>query len=228
VVISTAAWPRTPAELEDEQVRLAAEIWTAWRPLGRYRVGACYVCFERGGPRNGGAGDHGWAAAAVDGDVSVVDGEAAAAYEPGLLALREGQLLERAVCGLESMPEVLLVDSTGRDHPRRCGLAFQLGARLDVPTVGVTHRPLAATGDWPEDVRGAASPLVLGDERVGYWVRTRRGARPLAVHAAWKTGPEAAVEVVLGVSGRSRTPEPLRHARTAARRARGATAPTGS
>jgi deoxyribonuclease V len=214
-------WPQTKAELADEQTRIAGEIWTAWRPLGRYAVGACYVCFLRGRRGTGGGDDHGWAGAAVGDDVSVVEGDAPGRYEPGLLALREGALLEHAVRGLPEMPDVLLVDATGRDHPRRCGLALHLGSRLGVPTVGVTHRPLAATGDWPEDNRGETSPLYLDGEHVGYWLRTKRGTRPLAVHAAWRTGPEAAVEVVLGATAAWRTPEPFRRARTAARRARG-------
>lgn len=223
--LAGAHWPRTAAELVDEQARIAGEIWTAWRPLGRYVVGACYICFAKGGPGDGAAGDRGWAAAAVGDDSAVVDGDAPAEYEPGLLALREGELLERAVRRLQAPPEVLIVDSTGRDHPRRCGLALQLGAKLGLPTVGVTHRPLTASGVWPEDERGATSPLMVGDEHIGYWVCTKQGARPLAVHAAWRTGPEAAVEVVLGVTGGARTPEPFRRARTAARRARGAAAP---
>jgi Raf kinase inhibitor-like YbhB/YbcL family protein len=40
------------------------------------------------------------------------------------------------------------------------------------------------------------------------------------VHAAWRTDPEAAVAVVRAATGRFRTPEPLRLARRAARRAR--------
>ncbi|HEY8236284.1 MAG TPA: endonuclease V, partial [Gaiellaceae bacterium] len=71
------------------------------------------------------------------------------AYEPGLLALREGPVLETAVRALTARPDALLVDATGRDHPRRAGLALQLGAILDLPSVGVTHRPLLADGDWP-------------------------------------------------------------------------------
>jgi deoxyribonuclease V len=55
----------------------------------------------------------------------VVSGEAGAPYLPGLLALREGALLEAAVRALPRPPEVLLVDATGRDHPRRAGLATQ-------------------------------------------------------------------------------------------------------
>jgi deoxyribonuclease V len=152
----------------------------------------------------------------------VIAGAAGAGYEAGLLALREGALLEEAVRALPRVPDLLLVDATGRDHPRRAGLALQLGAVLDLPTVGVTHRSLLAEGKWPDDEQGAASPLTLAGEVVGYWVRTVRGERPLAVHAAWRTDPETAVEVVLSCTFGVRTPEPLRRARTAARSARAA------
>jgi deoxyribonuclease V len=55
---------------------------------------------------------------------------------------------------------------------------------------------------------------------VGRWLRTRAGVKPVAVHAAWRTTPEAAVEVVLAAATRARTPQPLREARRAARAAR--------
>ena len=214
-------WPLNSPELAAEQDRLAAEVWTAWRPLGRYAVGAVFVCFEQSSGGNGLAGDRGFAAAACDDDVTVVTGEAAADYAHGQLALREGALLERAARSLAALPDVLLVDASGRDHPRRCGLALHLGAVLGVPTVGVTHRPLRAEGEWPADERGATSALVLNGERIGYWVRTKRGTRPLAAHAAWRTGPEIAVEVLLTATESARAPEPLRRARAAARRLRG-------
>jgi deoxyribonuclease V len=114
---------------------------------------------------------------------------------------------------------VLLVDGTGRDHPRRAGLALHLGAELGVPTIGVTHRPLLARGDWPPDEAAATTPLRLDGEVVGAWVRSRAGTRPVAVHPGWRTDVETAVEVVRRLSIR-RTPEPLRAARHAAREAR--------
>jgi deoxyribonuclease V len=153
-------------------------------------------------------------------DVALARGKAAAPYAPGLLALREGPLLEAAVRGLPVWPDVLLVNATGRDHPRRAGLALHLGARLSLPTIGVTARPLAAEGDWPADVAGAASPLMIEDDIVGYWLRTRRNGAPLVIHAGWRTDPETALAFVRGLVGSWRTPEPLRHARRAAREAR--------
>jgi deoxyribonuclease V len=149
-----------------------------------------------------------------------VRGTAGAPYRPGQLALREGPLLAAAVDALGERPDVLLVDATGRDHPRRAGLALHLGAVLDLPTVGVTHRPLHAEGAWPEPARGAHTPLVLGGETVGAWLRVAARRRPLAVHAGWRTDVEAAIAVVLAATGRARTPEPLRRARRAARVAR--------
>jgi deoxyribonuclease V len=205
-----------------EQVELGGARPAPWRAAGAARIAGCFACFPRGATGRGAAGDPAWAAAALGEATAVVTGAAGAAYEPGLLALREGPLLEAAVRALDAAPEVLLADATGRDHPRRAGLALHLGAVLDLPTVGVTHRTLLATGDEPEDAPGARSPLSLAGEIVGYWLRTKRGCRPLAVHAAWRTDPETAVEVALACTRGARTPEPLRRARRAARTARAA------
>jgi deoxyribonuclease V len=220
VEASSASWPSSAERLVAVQRALASAEPPPWRPHGEVRVGGCFVCFERGPSGPGRAGDRGWAGAAVAGDVGVAEGVAGAAYEAGLLALREGPLLEAAVRALLEPPEVLLVNATGRDHPRRAGLALQLGAVCDLPTVGVTHRPLCAEGEWPPDEREGESPLLLEGEHVGSWLRTRRGTRPLAVHAAWRTDAEAAVAVVRASLEGARTPEPLRLARRAARTAR--------
>jgi len=152
----------------------------------------------------------------------IVRGLAGAPYQPGLLALREGPLLEAALCSLPGTPDLLIVNATGGDHPRHAGLALHLGARLDLPSIGVTNRPLIATGEPPGDKRGATSPLRIGDDIVAWWVRTRPGTRPLVAHPGWRTGPEQAIELLLRLTTRWRTPMPLRIARQAARLARAA------
>jgi deoxyribonuclease V len=222
--MTRVGWPRTREELIAEQRRLAALEPPRWRLEPGARIGGVFVCFARGGSGPGGAGDPAWAAASVAPESVAVTGRAGAPYESGLLALREGQLLEAAVRALPVLPDVLLVNASGRDHPRRAGVAVHLGAILDLPTVGVTHRALVAEGAWPEDERGARSPVVLDGELVGYWLRTRAGRRPLVVHAAWRTDAATAVDVVLAVA-RVRTPQPLRDARRTAREARGSSRP---
>ena len=218
-------WPSSADELVELQRRLAGLAPALWRPgPGELRAGGCWTCFPRGQTGPGAAGDLAWSAAALLAGGRVVSrrvapGATRAGYVPGLLALRLGPLLDQVVRLLPRPPDVLLVDGTGRDHPRGAGLALHLGAELDVPTVGVTHRPLLATGDWPPDLAGAASPLTLDSHVVAAWLRTRPGTRPLVVHPGWRTDLDTALDVVRRAAVR-RTPEPLRVARQAAREAR--------
>ncbi|MGB8020812.1 MAG: endonuclease V [Candidatus Nanopelagicales bacterium] len=222
------AWPANAHALDAEQLRLAAVRPTPWiLPAGGIAVAGCFLAFARGEQGPGHPGDRGWVAAAV---VECATGRtlasnclpcrAGASYEAGRLALREGSSLEAAVAELEVAPDVLMVDATGRDHPRRAGLALHLGAVLGLPSIGVTHRPLIAEGPQPGAQRGATSPLLLDGEVVGAWVRTQVGVRPLAVHAGWQTDAETAIAITLACTALARTPEPLRRARVAARTTR--------
>jgi deoxyribonuclease V len=235
------SWPTSPDELIETQLALAAavaeprargapEAWPGtpepWRPAAPHpNIGAVVVVFPRGQTGAGARGDPAWAAAAMLRGREVIaeatiTGEAAGPYIPGLLALREGPCLDAAVRALAVTPDVLLVDATGGDHPRRAGLALHLGAVTGLATVGVTHRPLLAHGAWPPDERGAHAPLSLDGAHVAEWVRTRAGARPVTVHAGWRTTLDVAIQVVLSCSFGHRTPEPFRHARKLARIAR--------
>jgi deoxyribonuclease V len=138
-----------------------------------------------------------------------------------LLALREGTVMAAAVATLEQPPDILLVDASGADHPRRAGLALHLGWALDLPSVGITRRPLSATGDTPPLVRGQWSPLTLEGDVVAASVCTRTGAHPVIAHAAWRTKVETAVAVALAASTEgARAPVPLQEARRVAREAR--------
>lgn len=191
--------------------------WTAavtWRPTGQVR--------DEGEALRGRSHENGPRVARDTEEQVVVSDTVPASYRPGLLAEREGPILERAVRALRAPPDVLLVDATGLDHPRRAGLAIHLGAVLGIPTVGVTHRALrAADPDPPALQRGSSSPVRIGDEVVAYAVRVRDGARPVIAHAGWRTDADLAREVVLLASTQaSRTPVPLGEARRVAREAR--------
>jgi deoxyribonuclease V len=218
--------------LESEQRRLSSVKPELWHPRpGPIVAGGLFVAFARGEQGPGHAGDRAHVGAAATSDTTelvrvTVEGRAGAAYVPGLLAAREGAMLEAGIRALQAAGvtlDVLLIDATGRDHPRGVGLALHIGAVVDIPTVGVTHRPLLASGPEPDDRAGASTELVLAGAVVGRWLRTQQGVRPIAVHAAWRTDDRTAVEVVQRVTAAARTPEPLRVARMAAREARSAT-----
>jgi deoxyribonuclease V len=232
-ILENLGWPGSPDELVAVQLELARlqapELELSGPDL---TVGACFASFSRGRSGRGRADEPAWAAAVLTrgrkliGSV-VITGTAGAPYEPGLLALREGPLLERVVRRLPA-PGVLLVDATGRDHPRRAGLALHLGAVLGIATVGITSRPLIAHGGWPDTERGASSPLLLDTEIVGFWLRSRVGCRPIAVHAGWGTDPDGALRIAMWSLRRARTPQPIRLARRFARLARAGLVPASA
>lgn len=221
------SWPRTREELEAAQDSLGAERpepcgWSG----GPLRVAGCAAVGRRGAAGPGGGGEAGFAAAVLVElgagpprllATSEVVGALSAEFASGLLALREGPLLAEAIAALPGPPELLMVHAAGRDHPRGAGLAVMLGAILDLPSIGVTQRPLTAGGAPPENRSGAVSPLWRLGEEVARWVRTRGDARPIVAHAAWRTTPELAARVVLAATAGTRLPEPLRRALERAR-----------
>lgn len=223
-------WPETEVELERVQCELAERerMLPRWQPpVDRpLTVGAVFFATATGGVRTRASEpEPTWVTAvSVRGARTIssasLSGAVAPPYRAGYLALREGPLLERAVRSLDARPDVLLVNATGRDHPRGAGLALHLGAVLDIPSVGVTDRALLAGGGIPGPDRGDAEPLVLGGAVVGFVLRTRERARPVCVHAGWRTDASTARSVVLATCRGARTPEPLRLARYLARVAR--------
>ena len=219
-------WPSDADALIAYQQQLAAAVPEPYTvDPGTANIGGIWVCFPRGLVGPGTDHDQAWSAAVImfGGRVveqRVITGTAGAPYVPGLMALRLGPLMEEALRAVSGLPDLLLLDATAHDHPRGAGLALHLGAELDIPTIGVTHRPLVASGAWPGDHRGATSPLRIGGSVVGCWLRTQPGVRPLAVHPGWRIDLATAVEVVTMLTRRRRTPQPLRRARQLARRTR--------
>ena len=227
--IVRAVWPTSVEDLQRLQVELAARARgePAWQPPAdrASRVGGVFVASPQAVEGTGAPGEPAWVAAVLlEAGVTLVSlisrDHFDAAYAPGLLALREGRLLAEAVARLGPAPDVVILNASGRDHPRRAGLALHVGAACGIPTVGVTDRPLLAQGPQPGPDRGARAELRLDHELVGYRLRTRAGARPVVVHAGWRVEAETACAIVLQVDGASRTPAPLREARRLARSAR--------
>ena len=116
-------------------------------------------------------------------------------------------------------PRVLHADVAGRDHcpARRVGQSALLRRLLDLPTVGITQRPLLAAGSSPADSRGpsaccrsATGRRVLGADP---------SKRPSARRPPWRVNLPTAVKLVQAATAH-RTPEPLRRARHSARTAR--------
>jgi deoxyribonuclease V len=147
-------------------------------------------------------------------------------YIPGLLSFREGGAIISAFERLDSEPDVVLVDGSGRIHFREAGLATHVGVALDVPTVGVAKsllcgRPRESLDDpLPEGERvpiEADGDVSAPDGTViGYALQTRqydagnRHINPLYVSPGHRVGAETAADIVERHASGYKLPEPVR------------------
>jgi deoxyribonuclease V len=136
-------------------------------------------------------------------------GEATFPYVTGLFAFRELPTLLDALAALAEPPELLLADGHGLAHPRRFGLACQLGVVTGIPAIGVAKTPLGGFAP-PGPARGATSPLVLDGEEVGVALRTRDGRKPVFVSVGHRIDLASACRIVLALANSFRLPEPTR------------------
>ena len=156
-------WPQTGPELEELQSQLAGAVEnvTPWvwdgKPDQR-NVCAIFVSYG-GSPSQPGRGTLVCAAAvAMCGSDMVASSTGARwlafSYRPSYLGLVVGPLMDDIVQALGVQPSVCFVNGTGRDHARGAGVAIQLGAAFDMPTIGITNRPILAVGPEPPSVVG--------------------------------------------------------------------------
>jgi deoxyribonuclease V len=131
-------------------------------------------------------------------------------YIPGLLAFREGPLVEAALRQVRSEPDVIMVDGQGIAHPRRMGIAAHLGVLLGRPTLGVGKTRLFGRADEPGPELGDRTPLLAPDgEQIGVFLRTSRRGNPVYVSPGQFFTPETAAEVVMQCVRGHRLPEPI-------------------
>jgi deoxyribonuclease V len=192
------------AEKQNEMAKLVVEedVLGAWG-----RVAGVDAAYE---------GDHTYAACVVVDRSGRVVSEGSAEVEvsfpyiPGYFYYREGPALVAAVRGIDF--DVLMVNAHGVAHPRRLGLASQLGLGLDKSTVGVS------TGLLVGEVRRRSevvSDIYLRGSRVG----VRLDGKPsLIITVGHMVSLGTAVSVVKTFWGGLGLPRPLELAHEAAHR----------
>jgi deoxyribonuclease V len=137
-------------------------------------------------------------------------------YIPGLLSFREGPVLVEAFEKLQHTPDVFIFDGQGIAHPRRIGIAAQMGLWLQKPTVGCGKTLLTGRYQEPDAEQGAMSDLVDRGEVIGKVVRTRANVAPVYISPGHLADIPTSAELVLRCTTKYRLPEPIRMAHNAA------------
>ncbi|NHN42299.1 endonuclease V [Halorubellus sp. JP-L1] len=146
-------------------------------------------------------------------------------YIPGLLSYREGGPIVDALSQLESEPELLFFDGSGRIHFREAGIATHMGVVFDVPAIGVAKNLLCGTPDGDVDglADGERVPVLANadvtapdGEVIGYAVQSRQYAsgaqsiNPLWVSPGHRVSASTAADAVLASTAGYKLPEPTR------------------
>lgn len=141
-------------------------------------------------------------------------------YIPTYLSFKEMPLLIKMLKGLDSRPDVLLIDGNGIMHPYGIGLASHVGVKVDVPTIGVAKSKLL--GDQVNDVTHEEPVSKIHDENrlIGHaFLSSERAKKPIYVSPGHRVSHDTALEVVK-MYCRYKVPEPIRMAHIAANRRR--------
>ena len=137
-------------------------------------------------------------------------------YIPGLLSFREGPVLVAAFEKLQHVPDVLIFDGMGIAHPRRIGIACQMGLWLQKPTIGCGKTHFIGQFAEPGQERGAWSELRDKGELIGAVLRTRGRVKPVYISPGHLADLLTAVSLVMQCVTKYRLPEPIRMAHNAA------------
>jgi len=145
-------------------------------------------------------------------------------YVPGLLSFREGGPILAAFEALDSTPDLVVFDGSGRIHFRQAGLATHLGVVLDAPSIGVAKNLLCGRveGDVDGRPKGWRAPVVADDRVdaddgtvIGYAYQSRQYEsnpiiNPLYVSPGHRVSAETTVDLVARLCGGYKLPEPTR------------------
>ncbi|MGM0606712.1 MAG: endonuclease V [Halobacteriota archaeon] len=147
-------------------------------------------------------------------------------YVPGLLAFREGGPIVDAFETLACTPDLAVFDGSGRIHYRQAGLATHMGVLYDVPSIGVAKSLLCGRPREPIEDRptGWRTPIEADETvdapagtTIGYAYQSKQygpdastSVNPLYVSPGHRVSASTAVDLVAGLSGGYKLPEPTR------------------
>ncbi len=132
-------------------------------------------------------------------------------YIPGYLFYREGPAIIEAFNKLENKPDLLMVDGNGILHPRKIGIASQIGLLLDIPTIGIAKNLMCGKIEngkvyYEREIRGVE-------------VFTREHAKPIYISPGHNISLGKSVEIIKKyLINPHKLPEPIHVAHKFAKR----------
>lgn len=145
-------------------------------------------------------------------------------YIPGLLAFREAPAIISALQKLETDPDLLMLDGSGRIHYREAGIATHIGVMFGKPSIGVAKNLLCGEPCRKVDSLQVGEKVpIYSDERmetskdklIGYALQSRQHPEsnrinPLYISPGHRVSADTSVGIVEDLGGDYKLPEPTR------------------
>ncbi|AEH60123.1 Deoxyribonuclease V [Methanosalsum zhilinae DSM 4017] len=132
-------------------------------------------------------------------------------YIPTFLSFREAAPMINAVLRLKNIPDILMIDGCGINHPRMAGLATHIGVSMDMPTIGIAKKILCGVSDEPQNVSDA-KPLKYNGRQVGWYLKSSKRSNPIVIAPGHRVSVKTSLTVVRNCLRGYKLPETTRNA----------------
>ncbi len=135
-------------------------------------------------------------------------------YLPTYLSLRNKSILLKVIEHFEEEFDVLLIEGAGIQHPRRFGLASEVGVEVSMPTIGITRKNLwGQVNSSPNEILSSSEvkvfPIYDGNDMIGNYLLKKGRKRGICISIGHKITLVTATQLILPLL-QYRLPEPLR------------------
>jgi deoxyribonuclease V len=122
---------------------------------------------------------------------------------------------------------LIVIDGNGRIHPRRSGIACQVGAATNMMTCGIAKRLLCGRlSDWEFYMSGEERAMVEVEGIFSGYASRRNGGRPIYISPGNRISIEESYEALVRTK-KGRLPSPIAEAHNEANRCRRSESPSG-
>jgi deoxyribonuclease V len=137
-------------------------------------------------------------------------------YLPGLLSLRRKKPVIASINHYEKKFDVVMIEGAGRQHPRKYGLACEIGVEENIPVLGIVKHSLWGEIDYRDftvfsDYK--SFPVYDGDDKIAYFVRKNNNKRGIFISVGNNISLDSALKIIIPILI-YRIPEPLRLIKT--------------
>lgn len=137
-------------------------------------------------------------------------------YVPSFLILRRKKPATAVINHYRNKFDIVMIEGAGRQHPRKFGLACEIGVAQNIPIIGIIKRSLWGNIDYrfpTEYSHYTTFPVYDGDDKIAYFIKKKENKKGIFISIGNNISLDSALKIVVPMLN-YRIPEPMRLANT--------------